>query len=646
MKKWIPVIVVAVMALWVVSKMRPPQNKGDFNVVEFGQLPILMDGRIKPIDTIARNSLLSIRGSQSVPKRFSDDAEAPAKRERLTATEWLLEVAMRPEDADRRYVFRIHHPDVIEDLGLVGKGISKSGLNWYSMQTLREDPQLMTRVFSEARRIAENEISNEDQTTSERQYWKLYQAINRYNRLQNSFRPSDSEDFEAEVAAYMALIPEGMAEFQKRSSGGDYDEEIIDRFGDFVGKYDMVNNMALPFIIPPEDSDMDRNHWSNIGTNLLSAIQSREILPAVEDYAQMATGYRKNDPEKFNAAVEHLASRMNTRFEEEISKGESEAFFNHFNPFYKSQILYVLGLLCAFGFWLTLNETARKTAFNLIVLALVLHSAGIVYRMMLEDRPPVTNLYSSALFVGWGACILGVVLERFYRNAIGLVVAGFIGLVTLMIAYYLSLSGDTMQMLVAVLDTNAWLATHVVVIVLGYSATFVAGFIGFLYIILGIFTRVLTKDSAKSLARMVYGIVCFATLLSFVGTVLGGIWADQSWGRFWGWDPKENGALLIVIWNAVILHARWGGLVRERGLMPMAVFGNMITAFSWFGVNLLGKGLHNYGFMEGSFKWLIIFWVSQAAVILLGMLVPKQYWMSFNRAPEKEVSGSLKTKTA
>ena len=106
---------------------------------------------------------------------------------------------------------------------------------------------------------------------------------------------------------------------------------------------------------------------------------------------------------------------------------------------------------------------------------------------------------------------------------------------------------------------------------------------------------------------MVYGIVCFATLFSFVGTVLGGIWADQSWGRFWGWDPKENGALLIVLWNAIILHARWGGLVRERGLMNLAIFGNIVTAFSWFGVNMLGIGLHSYGFMDAAFKWLMLF---------------------------------------
>jgi cytochrome c biogenesis factor len=89
-----------------------------------------------------------------------------------------------------------------------------------------------------------------------------------------------------------------------------------------------------------------------------------------------------------------------------------------------------------------------------------------------------------------------------------------------------------------------------------------------------------------------------------VGTVLGGIWADQSWGRFWGWDPKENGALLIVLWNAIILHARSGKLVGERGIMAMAIVGNIITSFSWFGVNMLGVGLHSYGFMDKAFWWL------------------------------------------
>ena len=119
--------------------------------------------------------------------------------------------------------------------------------------------------------------------------------------------------------------------------------------------------------------------------------------------------------------------------------------------------------------------------------------------------------------------------------------------------------------------------------------------------------------------------IAFSLLFSFVGTVLGGIWADQSWGRFWGWDPKENGALLIVLWNALILHARWGGFVRERGIMLMAIFGNIIVSLSWFGVNMLGIGLHSYGFMDAAFYWLSAFCALQLALMALGALPPR-FW--------------------
>jgi ABC-type transport system involved in cytochrome c biogenesis permease subunit len=218
------------------------------------------------------------------------------------------------------------------------------------------------------------------------------------------------------------------------------------------------------------------------------------------------------------------------------------------------------------------------------------------------------------------------------------VVGGLTGFATLVVAHNLALGGDTMIMLRAVLDTNFWLATHVVVVTLGYSATFFAGFLAILYVLRGFFTASLTAENAKSLARMVYGVTCFAMLFSFVGTVLGGIWADQSWGRFWGWDPKENGALMIVIWNAFYLHARWGKVLSEKALMATAIFGNVITAFSWFGVNMLGIGLHAYGFMDAAFRWLILFDVTQMALLVIALL-PLRYWRSFNPGAQAPASG-------
>jgi ABC-type transport system involved in cytochrome c biogenesis permease subunit len=305
-----------------------------------------------------------------------------------------------------------------------------------------------------------------------------------------------------------------------------------------------------------------------------------------------------------------------------------EFLFNRLQPFSQSMTLYVLAFLLACASWLGASSVLRRSAFYVLLLALAIHTFGLVSRMYLQERPPVTNLYSSAIFIGWGAVIVALILERIFKDGIGAACAGAIGFVTLIIAHHLAGSGDTLEMLQAVLDTNIWLATHVVAITTGYSAMFLAGMLAIIYVVRGVFTRSLKKQTADSLARMTYGVICFATLFSFVGTVLGGIWADQSWGRFWGWDPKENGAVLIVLWCAITLHARWGGFIRQRGLMIMALFGNIVTSFSWFGVNMLGVGLHSYGFMQKAFPWLVGFMISQLALMAVAAM-PLERWRSF-----------------
>jgi len=187
-----------------------------------------------------------------------------------------------------------------------------------------------------------------------------------------------------------------------------------------------------------------------------------------------------------------------------------------------------------------------------------------------------------------------------------------------------------------VLDSNFWLATHVMIITLGYSATFLAGFLALVWAVFSFIKRGLDKPTNKVLYGCTYGVICFAMLFSFVGTVLGGIWADQSWGRFWGWDPKENGALIIVLWNAIILHCRWGGICKERGFMALSILGIAITSWSWFGTNLLGVGLHSYGFREGAIE--ALGWTCLAILviaILTVLTIPLNKKSSPNNQPPK-----------
>ncbi|MEM8732711.1 MAG: cytochrome c biogenesis protein CcsA, partial [Planctomycetota bacterium] len=131
---------------------------------------------------------------------------------------------------------------------------------------------------------------------------------------------------------------------------------------------------------------------------------------------------------------------------------------------------------------------------------------------------------------------------------------------------------------------------------------------------------------------MCYGAVCFAIFFSFIGTVLGGLWADDSWGRFWGWDPKENGAMMIVLWNAILLHARWDKQVTERGFAALAVLGNVVTTWSWFGTNQLGIGLHSYGFTSGALYGLLGFIGVNLVFVAVALLVTKSMSMSSGKS--------------
>jgi ABC-type transport system involved in cytochrome c biogenesis permease subunit len=309
------------------------------------------------------------------------------------------------------------------------------------------------------------------------------------------------------------------------------------------------------------------------------------------------------------------------------SRTNFETFFNSFAPFYHAAVVYLIAFVLAALGWLGWSKPLGRAAFWLVVLALVVHTIALVSRVYISGRPPVTNLYSSAVFIGWGCVVLGLVLEMLYRMGVGIVIASVAGFTTLIIAHFLS-DGDTFEVLQAVLDTQFWLATHVVCITLGYSTTFLAGMLGVLYVLRGVCTPSLSAEIGRNLARMIYGTLCFAIFFSFVGTVLGGLWADDSWGRFWGWDPKENGALMIVLWNAIVLHARWGGIAGQRGMAVLAVVGNIVTAWSWFGVNELGAGLHSYGFTEGTSFWLMILTVSQLVIVGLGSM-PTTNWWSF-----------------
>lgn len=628
-----------------------PKPDGEFHVREFARLPVLLNGRIQPFDSVARNSLLQIRSTGDVPLEQVPAWQFWRHPRKLRATEWLLEVMTRPDQADTRPIFLIHHPDLLGELKLDDKGVEKSGLRYYTFNELKP---VLQQIMAQGERASE--VKPEVRTPVQKQTVKLSNAVILYRRLKYTLRPEDSPDFARTLADFEQHYAAGLEAARAQRDGKEHDQVAFERLASALNDFDLMARLGYPLVVPPLRPEVSRDEWTSAGASLVESAHGGRIHPAMMALAEIATAYQHGQPERFNRAVAGYKNWLAERFQPELTKGRKEFFYNDTKLFLHAMIIYLFAFVLAAAALLTLalapnlSEALRRSALYLILLACAAHTFGLLFRMHLEGRPPVTNLYSSAVFIGWGAVVLGLVLERVFRVGLGGAVAALIGFVTLIIAHNLALGGDTMEMLRAVLDTNFWLATHVVIITLGYSSTFVAGLLAIGYIVLGVCTPLLRQklavgsaastpagpsaapsgqvDLGKALAKMVYGIVCFATLFSFLGTILGGIWADQSWGRFWGWDPKENGALLIVLWNAVILHARWGGLVRERGLMNLAIVGNIVTSWSWFGTNMLGIGLHSYGFMDAAFRWLMLFIGSQLLFIAVGLL-PLKYWASF-----------------
>ncbi len=691
----VPVLVVGLFAvIFSRAASRPEAPSDEVNLLAFGELPVIADGRVKPMDTLARNTLRVIRNRESFKGRIEGDALQEAWPEivaelhekwpdvdqkalealdgdidaaiamieeetqadhydvtetvdKLTTTSypairWLMDVIARPSVAEKHKVFRIDNLEVLDMLELPRR---KS--HCYSVEEIRGGVVEFEKQVDAARKLDVGELS-----TFQRKLLDLDQRIRSYTRIGAAFQPP---------ALPPLPTPE---EFENDRATA---TQKINAFRDaYFGFVRSIESIQPPLAVPTEEGSTiggqaaeedAEDKWQPYASAWATALINVRMLgqdppPSLDHLNKIIVAYGQQDAATFNSEVERyqrhlrrdgppqlkskyanerltMAGMMNNFVKKRFGSFYGfEAYFNYVSPFFFCWWPYLAAFVLTAASWLVWGQPLRRSAFWLIVFTLVIHTLALAARVYISGRPPVTNLYSSAVFIGWGAVVFGIVLEWIYRNGIGNLLGATIGFATMIIAHNLAGDGDTFTVLQAVLDTQFWLATHVVCITLGYATTFVAGLIGIAYVFGGVFTRGLDAGTRKDLARMIYGIVCFAIFFSFVGTVLGGLWADDSWGRFWGWDPKENGALLIVLWNALMLHARWGGIVRERGMAVLALGGNIVTAWSWFGVNELGVGLHSYGFTEGVLPALALFVGSQLVVAAIGCL-PLSWWLSY-----------------
>ncbi|MCI0334712.1 MAG: cytochrome c biogenesis protein CcsA [Planctomycetes bacterium] len=622
----VPAIVLVVFAGYLLSKTRMPKSAaGKMQIHEFGKLPVQYQGRVKPYDTLARNTLQYLSGKQEVigePKK-GWLAKLLRRKEKTPAIHWLLDTISGSPAADEHRVFRIENLEVLDTLGLE----PRAGSFRYSLNDFR--PKL-GELDKQARLVAD--VPEKRRTLYQRKIAELYEKLQLYAMLQQTFS-----------------LPQIRMENQ---------QTMMADLQNVQFELGRLKQAKMPLAVPPLSADV---HWSGLMEAGLVAMLSRELKQPVNEGTiqlySMLNAYVKDDAAGFNrqldefrrtlakyeksvAANEIQLRAAGTKHSEILSKSrvDFEVFFNNFSPFYYAAVLYFVSFVLGAASWLGWSKPLRRASIWLLCFTFVVHSLALWGRIYISGRPPVTNLYSSAVFIGWAGVLIALVLEWIFRLGLGNIVAAVVGFLTLVVAHNLSLDGDTLIVMQAVLDTQFWLATHVVCVTLGYATTFLAGALGIMYVLLAHVFGVLGENERRQLTRMTYGILCFAIFFSFVGTVLGGLWADDSWGRFWGWDPKENGALIIVLYNALVLHARWGGLVKGRGLATLVIGGNIVTTWSWFGVNELGVGLHSYGASESSTAmWLATFALSQLALIALG-LVPRRFFERLSPTQSRSIA--------
>lgn len=269
--------------------------------------------------------------------------------------------------------------------------------------------------------------------------------------------------------------------------------------------------------------------------------------------------------------------------------------------------LFVFGLAILIGL---INQVFLKRRLGQIQAILfagggLLLASTLGFRAFIMGAPPLGSLYEVMLlvlvFISW---FLVLLFSKKGANA-GILPSGILIFLLLFFAQNALLQGDSFKVLPPLLNSSFWLTTHVFTIALGYSGM----------ILSGLWAHVCMVKPSKENQRLLYGILVFGVAFTGVGILLGGVWADLAWGRFWGWDPKECGALFVVIWAMIALHAKTGKFITASGFVFFCAWNMIVIALCWFGINMLGIGLHSYGSQSGITLGLVFFILGDALLI-------------------------------
>ncbi|MBM4061508.1 MAG: hypothetical protein FJ265_10505 [Planctomycetes bacterium] len=622
------------------TKQRPaPWSPATVEIAR--SIPLQHEGRVKPLDTLASFTLYSVHGRRDMQFTYGSQQDKVV----LTPTEWLLDVWCFPGQANHYPLFRIENTRVLDALFPDQSHAQQQDFVYLSYAALVDHEadktapiqRLMEQVGNLRRAKDEKNMAPDEQALVHlhRQFFTYHTLLRTCDSLHLPYLLK-GERLAAlfdgrERAHYAEMLGKAPA---VAALANDLRSAPAAERGTAVMIADELAQLAQdegdgPALFAPPGSREQHEKWLHLGdlARLALANQLPQAQLAQFDALERAV-VADSVPVREQAIAKYreltVAAATNRG---EYDKVELEARYYANNWHYKALHWFLPAFLAVAGAWVLsafsplLARLASWTAFAFTAIGLAYLTGDIVVRCLVTGRPPIKNLYDTFLFICAIGVLAALVAEVVTRLRVALTVAPFFGAVLIMLARMFEVSdgSDTMRELQAVLDSNYWLATHVTTINMGYAAGMVAMVIADIWLVL----RALRIGDGnprflQTIVRMVYGVTCFGLLFNVVGTILGGVWANDSWGRFWGWDPKENGALLICLAQVALLHGRRCRWFGDFLFCLFAGVTGMVVAFSWFHVNLLGVGLHSYGFSAGLKTAVFTFYGIQFVILLVG----------------------------
>lgn len=354
--------------------------------------------------------------------------------------------------------------------------------------------------------------------------------------------------------------------------------------------------------------DAENSAWKDL--TALNEAQQLAFIDVTKAFVQAlndngnnteAEAHLKNAVDKFKAlAMESAPNHYPS--EQKIS---TEVHYNSFHPFKWAWIFYFLSALTFIVYWISKKKITIPIAWILSICGLAFHIYGFSLRVYLSERAPVSNMYETVVWVSLGTVIFSMIIEAIYKWRLVLLAGTAVGAFCLILTDFAPTVLDgSIQPLEPVLRSNFWLTIHVLTITISYAAFFLAFALGDIGLWFFFRDEKKYEDKIKALVIALYRAIQIGVALLGPGIILGGIWADYSWGRFWGWDPKETWALIALLGYLAALHARLAGLLKNFGMVVTAILTFSLVIMAWYGVNfVLGAGLHSYGFGAGGVEY-------------------------------------------